>query len=174
MFEEIPNASNRSRAMLPEPGFHLFGKLNGDLAGQKSNSRGQLLLATREAIHSIGGAELESVFDAWKRRLSECIQMKCEHTSQGKSKSLGEKPLYHPQPEMPKNHRTPYASMSIGDFLNVHSGWPCAIIPHKSTADPPYCHNNPILIYSVTGKINGTGKQIQDFAQSLDLSCPAL
>jgi hypothetical protein len=56
--------------------FSLFEKLKGSLAGQEFESTEELLLAIREVADSIGRAELESVCDTWKQRLSGCIQMK--------------------------------------------------------------------------------------------------
>jgi hypothetical protein len=41
----------------------------------------ELLLAVKEATGSIERAGLEAVFDAWERRLSQCIQMKGKYVS---------------------------------------------------------------------------------------------
>jgi hypothetical protein len=59
--------------------FHLLGNLKGALAGQEFDFTEQFLLAIREVTGSIGRAGPESVFDAWERRLSECVQMKGEY-----------------------------------------------------------------------------------------------
>jgi hypothetical protein len=55
--------------------FYLFGKLTRTLAGQEFSSTERFLSAAREITNSIGRDELESVFDAWARRLSQCMQI---------------------------------------------------------------------------------------------------
>jgi histone-lysine N-methyltransferase SETMAR len=54
---------------------YLFGKLKWALAGQEFDSTEPFLSAMRGITHSTGRGELESVFDAWERGLSQCIQM---------------------------------------------------------------------------------------------------
>jgi hypothetical protein len=80
--------------------FYQFGKPKGPLVGQQFDSPEELLLANKEVTDSIRRAELESVFDAWKRRFGERIQMKGEFITQGKSKSFREIQCSHPQTEM--------------------------------------------------------------------------
>jgi hypothetical protein len=65
-------------------------------------------------MNSIGRAELESVFNSWERRSSECIQMKSEYIAYGESKILGENPDSHRQTETLKNNRTSYTFTTGG------------------------------------------------------------
>jgi hypothetical protein len=66
--------------------FCLFGKLKGALAGQELKSTEKLLVIIR------GHWLYQAVFDAWKRKLSKCIQMKGESIAEGESKRLRENP----------------------------------------------------------------------------------
>jgi hypothetical protein len=68
--------------------FYIFENPKGVLAGQELDSTEELLLVIRWVTDSIGQAELESIFDAWERRLSECIKMKDESSTEAKSKVL--------------------------------------------------------------------------------------
>jgi hypothetical protein len=78
IFEELVGLSNRSPDLAPSV-FHLFRTLRDALARQEFESTEELLLAIMAVTGSIGRAGLESVFDAWQRRLNECLQMKGEH-----------------------------------------------------------------------------------------------
>jgi transposase InsO family protein len=60
---------------------YLFEKLDRVFAGREFVSTEELLLAINEITASIERAELESVVDAWKRRLDKCIQIKHEYVS---------------------------------------------------------------------------------------------
>jgi hypothetical protein len=68
--------------------FHLFGKLKSASAGQVFQSTEELILAIMTVTGSIGWAEVESVFEDWKRRLSEWIQSKDECVAYNESKVL--------------------------------------------------------------------------------------
>jgi hypothetical protein len=59
--------------------FYLSGKLKGDLAGKEFDCTEELLLTIKWIADSVGRAELELVFDAWERKLSERSQMKSEY-----------------------------------------------------------------------------------------------
>jgi hypothetical protein len=61
--------------------FDLFGKLKGAFAAREFGFTEEFLVAIKEATGSIERAELESVFDAWERRLGQCIQMKGKYVS---------------------------------------------------------------------------------------------
>jgi hypothetical protein len=79
---------------------YLFGTLKQALVGRKFAYTEELLLLIRGVTDPIGWAGFESVFDAWKQRLSECIQMKSKCIASGQSKSHGENPYSHRQTEM--------------------------------------------------------------------------
>jgi hypothetical protein len=103
MIEEIPNLSSRPPALLlglREPSdFYLFGKLNGALLGKNLSPQKNSFWGSG-VTDSIGRTSLESLFDAWKRRLSECFQMRSEYFTEGEFESLGEKPCSQRQTEM--------------------------------------------------------------------------
>jgi hypothetical protein len=61
--------------------YYLFGKLEGAFAGREFASTKELLLAIKEVTGSIERDELESVFDAWERRLIQCIETQSEDVS---------------------------------------------------------------------------------------------
>jgi hypothetical protein len=90
--------------------FYLFGALKRSLAGQEFESIEELLLAVSGATDPIGLAGFESVFDAWERRLRECIEMKGEYIAECESKCIGENPYSHRQTKILKKNRAPYMS----------------------------------------------------------------
>jgi histone-lysine N-methyltransferase SETMAR len=61
--------------------FHLFGKLKGTFAGREFASTEELLWAIREITGLIERDQLESVVDAWERRLIQCIATQGEYVS---------------------------------------------------------------------------------------------
>jgi hypothetical protein len=61
--------------------FYRFGKVKGAFAGREFTSTEELLLAIKEDTGSIERDELESVFDAWERRLIQCIETQGEYVS---------------------------------------------------------------------------------------------
>jgi hypothetical protein len=90
--------------------FYLFGKLKGAFAGRELASTEELLLAMKDVTRSIERDELESVFNAWERRLIQCIEEQGEYVNCGESKNHRRKPVSHSQSRMLKNNRTPYIS----------------------------------------------------------------
>jgi hypothetical protein len=84
--------------------FYPFGKGKGAFDGQEFDSTKEFPLGIRVVTDHIKRAELESVFDAWKRRLGQCIRTRGEYIISGRSQRFWITQYSYPQTEMLENH----------------------------------------------------------------------